>query len=462
MVAIIFLQYPTCHCVSGTTFVEELSRNVTAFNHHVCSSPLSSGDTLGHHSMGITCCQPCETDLGCEIYGTCCPEMAVNVQVLPIPTRYEKSCLYAHLRWKPGQNGVAFYMINKCPAEYKIGQMMERCEIEYGNLRPDITNILPVTSLRTNLTYRNAFCAICNNEFVADFLYWETELICNNVNNIFSGSRDLLMDNIYSKDCNIKFHPSVMETAILCDPDIISECNKTGQWRTYDRFMDMACHTFQSVFNKKYNNVYCYLCNEEGGLPITCDPTSEEEYPQIFTFSALLNFIPDSNMLIGTDTAGLDDEGCGNTQTYELYTGICRDLFCSSPRSLVGGRCTTLISAIEELSINVNMVLTSISVIWPDTSILHQGIIKRLITNELTKKGLTPCFIFISERWLHTAMNESGSIVLELHMVVNAATKMADEELYSAVVCRRCLPCTNEEIDNTLLRPGNKPSVVGN
>ena len=136
---------------------------------------------------------------------------------------------------------------------------------------PDFTAFLdylvPVSVLKTNITYKNRYCSYCNGVKESnELLNWDIEFICN-------GSLTLTDDKLYDKlkklNCSLFFAPPADVSVEECEvPEYsIAECNATGWWPYYETAIEKACHAFIDPFNRTYQNYFCYVCNTDQPVP---------------------------------------------------------------------------------------------------------------------------------------------------------------------------------------------------
>ena len=149
------------------------------------------------------------------------------------------------------------WMVTKCDPVFEN----ETVKVFCTNPGADGTfdSLIPVND--SGVTYRNRFCALCNN--IADWSYllsWDLEINCGTILQLPDKN---LRQTIKEKHCNMNFMPPksipVDECKII--PYTISECNVTGKWERYDPVIEARCHSFVDPFNQTYANVFCYLCN---------------------------------------------------------------------------------------------------------------------------------------------------------------------------------------------------------
>lgn len=117
----------------------------------------------------------CFCDSICEEYGDCCDQLnpiSTNYQCVDflLPTMNNKTALFSRL---------SVWMRTECLPIYRGSQVENFCRNglnETFNDNPIL--FIPVTSLRTNITYRNFFCAYCNNDMKKDIQFWEYKPFC--------------------------------------------------------------------------------------------------------------------------------------------------------------------------------------------------------------------------------------------------------------------------------------------
>ena len=90
----------------------------------------------------------CECDK-CEIFDDCCQDMQKPI----LEKMYECKIRVGNNQW--------VYSISKCPINFSDLNIRYNCEKDE---EVKILNLLPVYSEKTNLTYKNIYCANCNIE----------------------------------------------------------------------------------------------------------------------------------------------------------------------------------------------------------------------------------------------------------------------------------------------------------
>ena len=197
----------------------------------------------------------------------------------------------------------AYIMVKFC---FKGKTMVDKCDRLHFNT--DISEMIPITSRLTGLTYLNRFCFMCNegdviNKVVADV--WDAVIVsyANGYKHRFVLQPNDLMDSIISWSVgyiNIHFVPRTRHLAQPCEAYDITSCNQTGLWETYDANVEKLCHDGHSLpilhhINYDYNtrrfkNIACLYCNVgdnfNSGTSLTC---SYVPLPRKHSYSQTLN-----------------------------------------------------------------------------------------------------------------------------------------------------------------------------
>ncbi|XP_071176205.1 uncharacterized protein [Mytilus edulis] len=210
---------------------------------------LSETSTYGVPSETSIC------DPNCFYYGDCCFDMFLSLNVectnITIISYFEQESLSILEDF--------FIMRTSCPDGVDI-DIKDQCEGS-KNVTEQIQN-LPVTSKETRFTYKNKFCAECYNDLNIE--NWSFSSICESFTDFnFMSSFDEIIQNAIIKKC--KFG-SFSKNAYVrgCDKnrntDIISTCNVSGTWETYDPSIEWACINYENFYGM-FRNIFCYICN---------------------------------------------------------------------------------------------------------------------------------------------------------------------------------------------------------
>ena len=166
---------------------------------------------------------------------------------------------------------------------------------------------IPVTSTRTNITYRNYFCAFCNNDLLDDVQVWELKIVCplnrshphdqKDQPIIVSGSEQI---NSYTRNLSEKclqtiIYPHISGTA---EPTIFIRSCKTALPATCPSgtALDLArnCSLAATAYRygidstRIYPNSYCAQCHHPNASEYTCfDPILRTVMPTMSQINVL-------------------------------------------------------------------------------------------------------------------------------------------------------------------------------
>ncbi len=237
----------------------------------------------------------CFCDSVCEQYGDCCDKhskSSINryqcVDFL-LPTINNKSTPF---------NRLSVWMRTECLPIYYGSQVFNQCQ-NFHNQSFDDNPILfiPVTSLQTNITYRNYYCAYCNNDINENIQFWEYKPFCygdgseksyltlndddqvqyyihNLTKNclktiLYPHERGNSKPSVFIRPCKQSLPPTCpVGTSI----DLAQNCSSFG---TAYRYIPNS--------NLAYRNPYCAECNSQNSTDeITClDPALRSSIPPI-------------------------------------------------------------------------------------------------------------------------------------------------------------------------------------
>lgn len=275
---------------------DESVRKIVDGQLHLCPyTSLCDHKPLNTTQGAHPCCSDCDCNPDCHIFESCCPDRLTS-----LVTKSQFKCITPQWK-KPGLsliNVESFMMVSVCLSDYKDNFNKLQCErtIEIGALS-DIPTSAPVESRRKKLLFKNKFCAYCNNVSDSDLMAWQPWLKCKSQQNPppFS-SKSLLSSVNETMECNIVYgmNPTFTASFDSCYSDAVTKCNETGLWGKYDYVVDKACNSYTSWYQKKYRNVYCYICNTNR-LPdeMECEEegqTSQAGMMKPPSFATLLNF----------------------------------------------------------------------------------------------------------------------------------------------------------------------------
>ena len=192
MYAIIFFAF----CLFNYSYARELS----------CSDGDSCNGTLtDHRSMNDSILikdRNCFCDKACFQYDDCCEDVKHHQQ---IKEQIQATCVdYMYPLRIPWQTYSAtvmpVWMISTCLRNYQYTQLEKNCihPLENDFFLSNPSAYIPMTSRRTNLTYRNIYCAQCNNEKIDSLINWPFQIVCNDLqqNYVFNYTDGLNMTGL--------------------------------------------------------------------------------------------------------------------------------------------------------------------------------------------------------------------------------------------------------------------------
>lgn len=250
-------------------------------------------------------CTLCKCSHECVSTGDCCLDKFISEGV---------ECINTTIRNYYGDDSNSttedhFVMKNTCPDGTSL-DLKENCEkIRTEN---DTLVNLPLSTTFDNVSYKNKYCVLCNNE-TNELRAWSLSFDCRDfVDFNFISSYDSMFQNAkinkcklfasgrYGRGCSKKYGSYVIKTCnvtgtwisydpdiewgchnydyqhdifrnifcLICNPsklttDIISTCNVTGLWDIYSDTLQRTCVNLNSTSaTYPYKNVFCYLCNK--------------------------------------------------------------------------------------------------------------------------------------------------------------------------------------------------------
>ncbi|CAC5404829.1 unnamed protein product [Mytilus coruscus] len=156
-------------------------------------------------------------------------------------------------------------MIKRCPSK-SDDKLRNKCE-NSGEMKTQLLN-KPVTSLKSGLTYRNIHCPECFNDSLVNAIIWTIRMECDEKANFnLLSSYSAIIELAEKKQCDLFYHTKSIANYIRSchinpknNVDVISTCNVSGTWKTFDRDIEFACQMYDNIF-LLFKNVYCYICN---------------------------------------------------------------------------------------------------------------------------------------------------------------------------------------------------------
>lgn len=238
--------------------------NVTQFNFTNLDFNISKNHKL---------CPDCFCDNLCFGRGDCCPDKYFALSGLVC---YNVTFVNETLGYDESRNQrSSFLMIKNCPRA--TDQLIkEKCKNQADSV--DKLKYPPVTSVITNLTYANRFCAQCNDE--TSYQFWNLDINCIQFLDInFLSSFKEVVDRGIEHVCVMQFAPHDDRPAYNCyhlQGFHFDTCNKTGFWKTRDDDVLYACESMYVNNDTFFKNPFCRMCNPtfyEGEVIKQCNVT---------------------------------------------------------------------------------------------------------------------------------------------------------------------------------------------
>lgn len=181
-------------------------------------------------------------------------------------------------------------VIATCPKSTQ-NNLKTKCEQVYTfeNIQ-SVDDMVPVTDLATERFYRNKYCAQCN--FATPFVNkWEVFLALSESKSSYDPLTENFLEKVFKGNVyDLRFEPEDYEPPQLCE-NLVTECNRTGLWDTYEPISEAKCALFSSGFNGQnlgtYQNFFCMQCNGVEMRTLSCD--AESSHPsEPYAFSGLV------------------------------------------------------------------------------------------------------------------------------------------------------------------------------
>ena len=264
------------HCIQSPVCVNT-SIEFWPFSTPTISSKIPIPDPVPPFMNDGSCCKGCSCDIDrCTLSGTCCPDLLENLPSLDeSASKIKIVCQKASLKKNQSRGlpvGLDVWIFTRCPDDYSDEVTKEKCENpdEFA----DWDTKIPVVHDRPilNNNYQNIHCALCHNVSRTNLINWEVALHCSK-GELLPSSIETILDEVrLAQYCNIVYKYPLQDNAMdTCEP-VISRCNETGEWEKYDAVTEAACHAYIDIYEGKYKNLFCYLCNRwrPYNLPPVC------------------------------------------------------------------------------------------------------------------------------------------------------------------------------------------------
>jgi hypothetical protein len=151
-----------------------------------------NGTIIDHRSMndsGLIKRKNCFCDQACFQYDDCCEDIKhyqIKQQIQATCVDYTYPLRIHSELYEPTVMPV--WMITTCLSNYQYTQLEKKCIYPFENdlFLSNPSAYIPMTSRQNNVTYRNIYCAQCNNENTDSLINWRLEISCNGLNENYS------------------------------------------------------------------------------------------------------------------------------------------------------------------------------------------------------------------------------------------------------------------------------------
>ena len=262
-----FCAFPVYYTQNITNIMDEY---IAVCGHLICNTNHVTGNIYDvQFPKYRALCPTCSCSSNCIQSGRCCPDMFFSIASCVNPNILESHIAHVH-------NSPNVLMITTCPTNSDDIEI-HHCAV--SNQWEDLVKNVPVSSVKSGITYRNIHCSACNDEKNEDIVPWRINIDCAHLVDFnFLSSYAEIYNVAVLYNCSIAYllaQNSGIEPR-LCNGGDINECNISGTWQHYDQDIEFACHFYDSKYHF-FKNVFCYMCNPplyDSGISISeCNAT---------------------------------------------------------------------------------------------------------------------------------------------------------------------------------------------
>ncbi|XP_077490001.1 uncharacterized protein LOC144100948 [Amblyomma americanum] len=280
----------------------------------------------------------CRCDDACIKFGDCCRDAPALLAMTSggVGPSVEWECVRVRSDMQ------ATWVRRACKAGWSgSDEVRRKCENGADRRVTDPNGMAPVTSPRTNVTYANVFCAVCNDDF-EDARRWKVNLDCKEFYGLINMTGEDIRNNIQLDPtntswgvwftapgdiprffaCVLEYAPQNLSSAYTCSP-FVSTCDPS--WAGTET--EKLCQSYQSVINvygMNYRNPECMVCNNDTAALQICGFYSDTSFvsPRGFSFSILMDVSPAAGNIVGKK------KRCDFGELYDPFYKICRNVLC--------------------------------------------------------------------------------------------------------------------------------------
>uniref|UniRef100_T1E1S0 Putative secrin-like G-Protein coupled receptor n=1 Tax=Cupiennius salei TaxID=6928 RepID=T1E1S0_CUPSA len=290
----------------------------------------------------------CECDYACRTYRDCC----IDAQRRRSSSRAQQLSNIICLNYGEGRH-TGVYVVSRCSANWN-GPQQVRQKCEGPTDFSDPMSAAPVTSVAQSVTYKNLFCAECNNAHMQSLKTFQFKLSCDGLDDI--SQAQIMGDLFYDQqratwginrpgdggdknfvECDIIFYvPDYINSTVrFCRANVISTC--ASDWTRPS--VRQMCEEYMAVvygIDHAYRNPHCAICNHKTVADIACK-TSWSSRRRMF-FPDLVDVNPGDGDQVGVTKKVIPQ--CPSLHKYDPFAKKCRKMQCAIPSyELVDGKC---------------------------------------------------------------------------------------------------------------------------
>ena len=344
-----------------------------------CSNKCTNTTTYGiFSSFRYQALDDCYCDKACnDVFMDCC-------------SNYEQSCsmnseagtddFYKHKSsWRCTTMNVSMggcaverglWMIARCPKTWSNNDVKRKCHNPAWSLDApqSLRLFLPVVGLTDMLTYRNQYCAICNDVPRYEFwtLIFEVDAIPPAYYTPHDFEKFIASNSQYLDGIRPKEGQRIRECVY---PDVISTCPNTTKEQDMKDCLDGTTGLVKGaegvIRGKIFKNKACASCN---GHSLTCGVSKISVNPCSIDGSAISRAISLSDYGFSTTT-----QTCRRNEVYDTFLGKCRQTYAI--KKLNAG-------SVDEYQVTLSLLRKSSASIFLLNGVLEQAILNYFKVNE--------------------------------------------------------------------------------
>ncbi|XP_038060639.1 uncharacterized protein LOC119731537 [Patiria miniata] len=229
-----------------------------------------------------------------------------------------------------------YLLVDTCSKDYNDTYASGKCRSEENGSFHSISHVT-VSSLASGVSYRNIYCAVCNNETVKDLRAWPVQMMCNteeayeaSLVKLRNSNRDVAGRALKDLNCSVDVRLPVATEGV----DWRTPVRRVSARRSVTR-----CHTGYSIVTQ--------LSKTQSSIP---------------PISILLDFGSSSHVRIVREETVVAEEqvACPAGHVFDPFASRCRRLFCEDGYVLTDGRCVfvPIQGSVGELDVKIHVTRT--------------------------------------------------------------------------------------------------------